>query len=61
MEKNELKSIIIRRFGTQGACAHALGWKEPKLSQVMNGWTPPEPDRQALADILELKVKEIFP
>jgi hypothetical protein len=60
MEKNELKSLIIRRFGTQGACAKALGWYESKLSQIMQGWTPPEPDRKALAEALEIPVEEIF-
>ena len=56
----ELKSLIIRRFGTQGACAKALGWYESKLSQIVKGWTPPEPDRKALAAALEIPVEKIF-
>ena len=60
MEKNELKSLIIRRFGTQAACAKALGWYESKLSQIMSGWTPPPQEQAALAKILEVSAEEIF-
>jgi hypothetical protein len=60
MKNWDLKAEIVRRFGTQGAFAKALGWDEAKLSRIINGWIPPEPERCAMADKLELNVEDLF-
>jgi hypothetical protein len=61
MKKNlDLKAEIVRRFGTQGAFAKALKWDEAKLSRIINGWIPPEPERRAMAKKLQVPVEQIF-
>jgi hypothetical protein len=60
MKNLALKAEIVRRFGTQGKFAKAIGWEENKLSLVINGWVPPEKDRVLFAKTLKIKVEEIF-
>lgn len=40
----ELKSAIIREFGSQTAAARALALQESRLSRIVHGWATPSPD-----------------
>jgi hypothetical protein len=48
MRNLELKSQIVRHFGSQVACAHELGVSEPRLSRIIAGYDIPNAHEEEL-------------
>jgi hypothetical protein len=61
MRNDILRGKIIEKFGSQIKFAEVIGWRQTRLSMVIQGWLPPKEDRQFLADKLGVETKEIFP
>jgi hypothetical protein len=61
MRNDLLRGEIIKKYGSQKIFSKAIGWRQTRLSMVIQGWLPPKEERQFLADMLGVETKEIFP
>ena len=58
----ELKGEIIKRYGSQFAFAHAIGWHEASISRVIRGHHVLDVDiKRRWAEVLGVSVEILFP
>jgi plasmid maintenance system antidote protein VapI len=58
----ELKGEIIKRYGSQFAFAHAIGWHEASISRVIRGHHVLDDDtKRRWSEVLGVSVKILFP
>ena len=57
----ELKGEIVRRFGSQFAFAHAIGWHEASVSRVVRGHIRlADEEKQRWAEVLGADSERLF-
>jgi transcriptional regulator with XRE-family HTH domain len=60
MNKEELKYIILKKFGTETACARKLGWPRQRLNKITNGKKIPNvAELNDLSTVLETSVEDL--
>lgn len=60
MRKQELKNIILKKFGTETACAKTLGWPRQRLNKITNGQKIPNvTELNDLSNALETPVADL--
>jgi transcriptional regulator with XRE-family HTH domain len=58
----ELKGEIVKRYGSQFAFAHAIGWHEAGVSRVIRGHVQiDEATKRKWAEALDAPVRRLFP
>lgn len=55
-----LNRVIVAKFGSEAACARALGWPRQRLNKITGGSMLPDVnDVNALADVLGITAGEV--
>ena len=62
MKKTKLKLFRFLNEKSQDEISHEIGISQAKLSRIERGYiVPSEEEKEALAKVLKMKVKELFP
>ena len=61
MKPNEIKAALVLRGITVTSIARSLGVVRPNVSQTIGGIRRTARIRQAIADAIELPVRQVFP
>lgn len=60
MKEATILDYILKKYGSQSACASALGWPRQKLNRIVHGQTVPSlEDTQLLAEKLNEPIEII--